>query len=210
MLMTTVSLIRHGLVHNPEQVYYGRLPGFSLAELGRQQAEVAGRYFLGQTIDAIYHSPMLRAMQTAEIVRAHCGTEPPLIETPLLNEIHSVFDGRTVKEMEGRDWDFYGDVSPPYEEPIDVLERMIAFFKLARREHPGGHVVGVSHADPIAFAILWAHGLPLTAEGRKRLTDCGIVDTYPAHASVSTFIFDDESKGSPADFEYVSPSGGMN
>lgn len=207
MHMTTVSLIRHGLVHNPQQVYYGRLPGFSLAEQGRQQAAAAGRYLLDKPIAAIYHSPMLRAAETAEIVRAHCGAEPPLVETPLLNEIHSVYDGRTVKEMEGRDWNFYGDVSPPYEEPADVLERMIAFFELARREHPGGHVVGVSHADPIAFTILWAAGLPLSAEGRKRLTDCGIDDSYPAHASVSTFFFD-ESQGELTGFEYASPSGG--
>lgn len=205
--MTTVSLIRHGLVHNPEQVYYGRLPGFSLAELGRRQAAAAGQHLLGLSIAIIYHSPMLRAKQTAEIVRAHCGGEPPLVETPLLNEIHSVYDGRTVAEMENRGWDFYGDVSPPYEEPIDVMERMVAFFALTRREHPDAHVVGVSHADPIAFAILWANGLPLTAEGRKRLTDCGIVDTYPAHASVSTFTFAEGPDGELTGFEYASPSG---
>lgn len=207
--MTTVSLIRHGLVHNPKQVYYGRLPGFSLAERGRQQAATAGRYLQDQSIAVIYHSPMLRAAETAEIVLAHCGAEPPLVECSLLNEIHSVYDGRTVAEMEDREWDFYGDVSPPYEEPADVLERLIAFFELARREHPGGHVVGVSHADPIAFAILWAAGLPMSAEGRKRLTDCGIVDSYPAHASVSTFFFD-ESEDRLVGFEYASPSGGAD
>ena len=31
--------MRHGEVHNPEGVLYGRLPGFHLSDLGRQMAE---------------------------------------------------------------------------------------------------------------------------------------------------------------------------
>ena len=151
--MTKISLIRHGLVHNPAEVYYGRLPGYGLAALGRAQAAAAGDYLAGAGIVAVYHSPMLRAFQTAEIVRSRCAADAPLVECDLLNEIHSPFDGLAATEMEKRDWNFYDEINPPYEQPADIVARLLRFFDLARQRHPGHHVIGVSHADPIAFAI---------------------------------------------------------
>ena len=38
---TIVHLLRHGEVHNPDGVLYGRLPDFHLSDLGRQMAERA-------------------------------------------------------------------------------------------------------------------------------------------------------------------------
>lgn len=203
--MTKISLVRHGLVHNPEQVYYGRLPGFGLAEMGRAQAAAAGRALAPESVVAIYHSPMLRAIETAVIVRSHCAVDAPLAECTLLNEIESPYDGRPVEEMERRDWNFYRDQDSRYEQPAEILARMLRFFDRARDLHPGEHIVGVSHADPIAFAIVWAAGLPLTAEQRKSLFECGVPDSYPAHASISTFTFADGGDRQLAGFEYQSP-----
>ena len=204
--MTKVSLIRHGLVHNPGGVYYGRLPGFGLAELGRAQAAAAGDYLADAGVVAVYHSPMLRAFQTAEIVRSRCAPDAPLVECDLLNEIHSRFDGLAATEMEKRNWDFYNEVTPPYEQPIDIVTRLLKFFDLARQEHPGRHVVGVSHADPIAFALLWAGDLPLSADQRKCLIDCGIAEPYPSPASVTTFEFADSDERKLSAFRYHAPA----
>ena len=33
--VTVVHLMRHGEVHNPDGILYGRLPGYLLSELGR-------------------------------------------------------------------------------------------------------------------------------------------------------------------------------
>ncbi len=203
--MTKISLVRHGLVHNPDEVYYGRLPGFGLAELGREQATAAGHALALESIAAVYHSPMQRAAETAAIVRAHCAVDAPLVETPLLNEIHSPFDGRPVAEMEQRGWDFYRDENMSYERPEQILTRVLRFFDQAREEHPGRHVVGVSHGDPIAFAIVWANNLPLTAEHRKRLTECGLPDNYPSPASISTFTFAEGDERRLVGFRYQWP-----
>ena len=35
---TVVHLLRHGEVHNPEKVLYGRIPGYQLSALGEQMA----------------------------------------------------------------------------------------------------------------------------------------------------------------------------
>ena len=36
---TVVHVLRHGEVHNPEKVLYGRLPGYHLSDLGLKMAE---------------------------------------------------------------------------------------------------------------------------------------------------------------------------
>ncbi len=205
-MITKVSLVRHGLVENPGEVYYGRLPGFGLAQLGQAQAYATGEYLKDGDVAVIYHSPMLRALQTAEIIRSRCGRTTPLTECDLLNEIHSAYDGQPVAEMERRNWNFYHEVSPPHEQPEDVLARIVAFFDLVRDKHPGRHVVGVSHADPIAFAVLWANRLPASAEQRKQLVVCGVPDGYPAPASISTFSFADTDERELLAFAYHAPS----
>lgn len=204
--MTKISLIRHGLVDNPGEVYYGRLPGFALAELGRTQAAAAGDYLAGTSVAAIYHSPMLRAFQTADIVRSRCASGAPLAECGLLNEIYSPFDGSPAAEMARRDWNFYDEVGPPYEQPDDIVTRIVKFFDLARKKHPGQHIVGVSHADPIAFAIVWSSGLPLTAGQRKRLVDCGVSELYPSPASITTFVFADDEERNLLRYHYHAPA----
>ena len=37
-MTTTIYLLRHGEVHNPEGIIYGRLPGYRLNEVGRGQS----------------------------------------------------------------------------------------------------------------------------------------------------------------------------
>jgi broad specificity phosphatase PhoE len=199
---TKVSLVRHGLVYNPVEVYYGRLPGFFLADEGRAQAISAGRHLASQSIDAIFHSPQQRAAETAALIRAQLPDSVPLTECALLNEIYSPYDGQTVAEMTHREWDFYSEVGPPYEQPQDILDRLMRFFRYAREQYPGQHVVGVSHADPIAFAIMWAKGRALVPEKRKDLLDCGVTDSYPAPASISTFTFADHDELIVADYRY--------
>ena len=39
MARTTIHLMRHGEVHNPEGILYGRLPGYHLSTLGHQMAQ---------------------------------------------------------------------------------------------------------------------------------------------------------------------------
>ena len=47
---TLVHLVRHGEVHNPEGILYGRLPGYHLSDLGRQMAEAVVPFFAGRDL----------------------------------------------------------------------------------------------------------------------------------------------------------------
>ncbi|HSM58059.1 MAG TPA: histidine phosphatase family protein [Candidatus Sulfomarinibacteraceae bacterium] len=202
---TTIHLVRHGHIMNPDAVYHGRLPGFPLSDKGRAQAAAAAEWLRERPITAIYCSPMLRTRQTGEIIRDALQPPPPLYVEPLLNEVYSPFDGRSHEEMAARNWDFYTGVDAPYEQPQDILQRVLVFFDRVREQHEGQQVVGVTHADPLAFLWLWAREQPLTPEDRKRLDVFGLPDDYPATASISTFVFGDDRSGVQPHSEYVRP-----
>lgn len=203
--LTTVSLVRHGHIVNPEAVFHGRLPGFPLSAKGREQAAAAVAYLEKQPVVAIYTSPMERAQQTAEIIQAAFRSPPPVREEPLLNEIYSPFDGRPHTEMEARDWDFYTGTDEEYEQPEAILGRILAFLQRMRRRHAGEHVVGVTHADPLAFLWMWVLDVPLSVDLRKELDRYGLADDYPATASISTFRFETVDLEERPHHQYVKP-----
>ena len=62
---TTVHLLRHGEVHNPGKVLYGRLPGFRLSTAGEAMAVAAAEWFAGHDVTHLVASPLERAQQTA-------------------------------------------------------------------------------------------------------------------------------------------------
>jgi broad specificity phosphatase PhoE len=65
MTRTVVHCLRHGEVHNPDKILYGRLPGFRLSDTGRHQAEIVAKAFTDVDLVAVLASPMQRAQETA-------------------------------------------------------------------------------------------------------------------------------------------------
>src|SRR4029453_10324251 len=47
MVATTIHLLRHGEVHNPDGVLYGRLPGYPLPERGHAMARMGADHLAG-------------------------------------------------------------------------------------------------------------------------------------------------------------------
>ena len=154
---TNIFLVRHGEVHNPGDIYYGRLPRFGLSSRGRLQAVNAGAYFDGMEINAIFSSPLLRARQTAAGVAERLGHKQ-VVNSRLLLEARTPYDGRPAAELNARHWDLYTGNVPPYETPADILGRMQRFLQRVQRCHPGKNVIAVTHADLILFLSLWANG----------------------------------------------------
>src|SRR5580700_7967007 len=68
-----VHLVRHGEVHNPGRILYGRLPEFHLSEAGRLMAKAAGDYLAGRDVTVLESSPLDRARETAEPIAAELG-----------------------------------------------------------------------------------------------------------------------------------------
>jgi len=186
--MTRILFIRHGNVHNPENILYGRLPGFHLDPSGLVQASETARQLKERSISGIFSSPLLRARQTArEILRFHPHLK--LRQSILINEVYSPFEGWKGEALRSRKEDFYTGVQPPFEKPSDILNRVQAFIHRIRNRFFGKQVVAVTHGDVILFTILWAKGFPVTGWNKLRFTRLGLMDTYPENASITTFSY---------------------
>ena len=55
---TVVHLLRHGEVHNPHRLLYGRLPGYHLSALGRRMADLAADHLGDHDVTHVVSSPL--------------------------------------------------------------------------------------------------------------------------------------------------------
>jgi probable phosphoglycerate mutase len=201
---TRISFVRHGEVHNPEQIYYGRLPGFALSDRGHREAQAAAHMLRQQPIAAIYSSPLIRARQTAQAIRTfHADAAPGISRN--LSEVYSPYDGQPRSVLDALHWDVYAGTAPPYEQPGDLLARTLHFVAAVRREHAGQHVVAATHGDVIVFLLLWAAGWPVEMRNKRQIVQLGVSDGYPAHASITTLVYRTADAGEHPAFEYIEP-----
>ncbi len=158
---TTILLVRHTEVHNPDRVLYGRLPRFRLSDYGRQQAERTAAFLAHRPVAAIYSSPLLRARQTAGIIaRSHPDAARHV--STLLHEVGSGWHGTPVATFKPG-FVVYRERRGPGDEALeDVAARMVRFVLRTRRRHPGACVVAVSHGDPISALRVVLSGRELT------------------------------------------------
>ena len=168
-MTTTLYLMRHGDVHNPAHILYGRMPGFFLSEAGKQQAHAAGRWLADKPLTAIYSSPMERAQQSAGIVAEYQPQLSPLTDERII-EVSTPYEGQPTADLAAMGWDLYSGNQPPHEVPGTVLGRVLAFFDWVVERHPGEAVAAVAHGDILVFAWLHAQGVEPDALMKDRLT----------------------------------------
>lgn len=185
---TTVHLLRHGEVFNPEKVLYGRLPGYVLSELGHEMAQRAADVLASNDITAVIASPLERAQQTAKPIAdkfsLSIGVDADLIEAD------NVFQGQRVAVGDGvlkhpASWrHLYNPIRPSWGEPyVDLAARMRVAVARARDEAFGHEAVLVSHQLPIWISRLDFQGRRFVHDPRKR--QCSL-------ASLTSLVFDDE------------------
>jgi probable phosphoglycerate mutase len=182
-LATTIDLIRHADVHNPSDVFYGRLPRFRLSDLGRRQAASTAALLAAAPLAAVWTSPMLRARQTAAIIAAAHPRRPPVHRSALLLEVRSHWQGRPTAELDTIGFDFYGHAQPEDETIAAVFARLERLVRRLLGRYPGGHVACISHADPIAIARAGFAGRALVVASIRNQPD------YPAKGSITRLVF---------------------
>ena len=165
MTETTVHLLRHGEVFNPEGVLYGRLPGFRLSEDGLRMAHDAAAALRGGDVREVVASPLQRAQETAAPIASVFGL--PVTVDERLIESTNVFEGTPFGVGDGAlrrpaNWVHLRDpFRPSWGEPYaDVAARMLAAAEAVRDRVTGHEAVCVSHQLPI-----WT--LRRSVEGRR-------------------------------------------
>lgn len=175
MTTTTVHLLRHGEVHNPAGVLYGRLPGYLLSELGRQMAERVAEQLKADGNDVVHlvASPLERAQQTAEPIAEAFGL--PVHTDDRLIEAGNYFEGKTFGVGDGslrhpkHWWHLRNPLRPSWGEPYRVIAaRMLAAATDARVKAEGHQAVLVSHQLPVWIARLAAERRRFVHDPRRR------------------------------------------
>ena len=158
--ITVVHLLRHGEVHNPNHVLYGRLPGYHLSANGRMMAAAAADYFDGRPVAAVFASPLERAQETAQPVADRLGLQ--IVTDDRLIESANVLEGKSVSlaslALNPLNWRYlWNPFQPSWGEPYTkVVARVREVVDLARDGSRGREAVCVSHQLPIWVSRLAA------------------------------------------------------
>jgi len=192
MVATTVHVMRHGEVHNPEGVLYGRLPGYHLSERGHEMASTVAAYLADEPhrhdVVAVIASPLQRAQETAAPIAAafglEVGTDPRLIEAG------NHFEGMKFGVGDGslrhpQHWPYLRNpFRPSWGEPYtEQVARMSAAVADARELARGHEAVVVSHQLPVWVLRLASEKRRLWHDPRKR--QCSL-------ASLTSLTFEDD------------------
>lgn len=183
---TTIYLVRHGEVHNPQQVLYGRLPGFGLSKRGQEQARTLGLKLHGKKISKIYASPLERAQETAKLAGEVFGISEVVSDMRLL-EVDMPFAGISMRKFMAMGNTYKEKFfAQGMERPETMAARMQAFLQDILKLHQGQKILAVSHGDPITAAFAKLTGIPLIGETFD--------EHLPMHTHGVQFEFDNHGK----------------
>jgi broad specificity phosphatase PhoE len=199
-MASTVHVLRHGEVENPEKILYGRQPGWRLSARGQEMAKAVAAWSTNLPVGAIHASPLQRAQETAaplaELHRLPITTDENLIEAA------NIFEGKKFELGSGvlkhpKMWRYlWNPARPSWGEPYDEqISRMLKGVFAARDAAAGKDAFIVSHQLPIWILRSAVEGRRLMHDPRKR--ECSL-------ASVTSFHLDDE--GSIAGVSYAEPA----
>lgn len=152
---TRLLLIRHGATEANElrpYILQGGSVDLPLSDLGRRQAEAAAGFLAREDLAAVYASPMIRAVATAEAIASRHGLAP--VTRPGLREVDVGRWERMTWDDIARDYPaehaaFYAHPGyAPYlggESYADVAARVRPEFAEICVAHPGETVAVVAH-----------------------------------------------------------------
>jgi broad specificity phosphatase PhoE len=167
--ITELLLIRHGQQEIREGMSVGEFTDPPLSELGESQAKLVGMRFSTERIDAVYASPLKRALETGRQIAKHHRLEPIVLDdlqevgifrdlppdkTPLDAIGRLQLIGTRQRMVQEKSWDVYPFSESGYafrKRVINAIEGIIAMHpaqRIAVACHGGvinaytGHVIG--------------------------------------------------------------------
>ena len=172
-MKTIVHLLRHGEVHNPRGILYGRSSGYHLSERGRAMADRVADRIGDRDITHIVSSPLERAQETAAPLAAALGLTVELDDRVV--ESGNVFEGtpfRLGASILRRPmiWKkLWNPFRPSWGEPYkEVAARMWSAVEDDRDAAEGHEAVIVSHQLPIWITRLHVEKRSFLHDPRRR------------------------------------------
>lgn len=177
--MTSFFLIRHASCDGLGQTLWGRTPGICLNENGRVQAERLADRFKNITLDAIYSSPLDRALQTATEIARNLNLE--LYRSEAANEIDfGEWTGQPFECLAADErWRHFNShrsmtVIPGGESFLEVQNRIVKEVETLAAQHGTARIAIVSHADVIRAAVAYFAAIPIDLIDRFEISPCSV------------------------------------
>lgn len=183
-MTTRFLLVRHGQTAWNKDLHFRGTTDLPLSDLGLAQAQRVAEWLKGEPIRAIYSSPLLRTVQTAQPLADALGL-PVLRHRGLISADYGEWQGHTPKEVAQRWPDLYQkwrhaphEVQFPGGESLPiVLERAVAMLHELSEAHPDQTVALFSHEIVCKAVMLHVLGMELSAYWRMP-QDNGCINAF--------------------------------
>ena len=190
--MNRIYLVRHGenFANLTAQFSY-KLVDYPLTPKGVLQARQTALFFKDKDIHAIYTSPLLRAVQTAQIIAAEIGLPVTIDEDFREVNVGALEQGPSTAEK----WEFHNQIIfawldghpemrfPEGEDYFGLLGRMRAGLQRITQDRDGHNLVVVGHGGIFTFT------LPGLCPGTDRNQ---LLTTYNQNCSISEIEVDQQ------------------
>ena len=158
---TRFYLIRHGETGwNKAGRYQGRT-NIDLNAEGREQARLLGERFRFLPLDALYVSPLNRAVETANEVARTTGITP-VTDEHFIEINFGEWEGHTIEELSEKFGSAYTDFfKDPFDHPVpgegsfqNAMDRAIEGFNILAERHQGQNVAIISHGGLLRVMLV--------------------------------------------------------
>jgi broad specificity phosphatase PhoE len=177
--VTTFFLIRHGSCSGLNQTLWGRTPGICLNEKGQLQAQRLADRFKNVKLNAIYSSPLERALQTATVIAHTMNLEVRRSEA--VNEINfGEWTGKTFERLSNDEhWRRFNrhrsmTTVPGGELFLEVQNRIVKELGALAEQHGKASIAIISHADVIRAAVAYFAATPIDMIDRFEIAPCSV------------------------------------
>ncbi len=164
--MTTFLFVRHASNDMVGKSLAGRMPGVHLNSEGWREAEKLARRLAPIRLDAVYASPLERAIETARVIARGRNLEVQTCDG--ICEInYGEWTGRDIEglqeERRFKEYNLFrsGTRVPAGELMLESQTRTVLELERLRLLHPGDNLVIVTHGDIIRGAVAYFAGIPL-------------------------------------------------
>jgi broad specificity phosphatase PhoE len=184
--MLTILLIRHANCDHVGRRIAGRASGVHLNAAGRLEAAILAEALAQSSatahqehLEAIYTSPVERAVETAEILAARLGV-PVRPALGLIELDFGEWTGRSLEELDTdtwwRQWNEQREATriPGGELMAEGVNRAMAELDRLGCDHPNGTVAAVSHGDIIRGVLLRYLGIGLDHVHRLEVSPASV------------------------------------
>ncbi len=157
--------VRHGKsTGNAENIIQGHRD-YPLSEEGKSQAIKVGKWFRDKNISLILSSPLIRAKETAEIIKREAQVETLITDSSLMELNTGIFSGESLDDIPQKfpnEWKSFQQKSwegvPGAETPKEIYKRAERYWKKLLSRHASNpsqktNVLTVSHAGLIQWLI---------------------------------------------------------